>query len=82
MFQLFELNPNLKLGFTWLRPSGADKTILPIFLVIVMVGQMIQKHKTRLLKLFKKNKIEFTNKTYNYFIILEIQQWKKSKKIP
>lgn len=46
-----------------------------------MEDQMILKHKIRLLKPFKKNKIEFINKICNCYIILEIQEWKKNKKI-
>ena len=74
------LSLNHRLGFTWLRSNGQDKTKQQTFQVTVMEALMTQKPKTKLLRPFKKSKIGYINKIKSFWELSSTKIKAKMKK--
>ena len=72
-FQQLRSSHNLRLGFTCRQLDGLKRMERLTFQVTAMVDQTILKHKTKLLRLFRKSKIVFTNRIKFCWVKLETQ---------
>lgn len=78
--QQLNWNLNLKRGFIWRKSNGWGTTKLIKYQVTAMADQVIWRLKAKLLKPFKKNKIECISKINTFWNIFTMEK-SRSKKV-